>query len=514
MKHFLFIYTLFIATIAFAQPPQWVDPAYRGMQYSSKDYLVGYSEDLNTKNDDNVEDLLIFLREDAKTQLINTVKVKVKSVATLEQVDVGGKKGSAELFRQYSSSFSELELKGLTVDSYYDKRKKKAYGFAYAKRSDVIDNYNGKANQAIKDIEASIEKGDNQKNAGRTEDALKSYMECNAFFRVAEEALSIMFVLQRVGDSSIEKTSESLKSLKLQQDERLGAIQNNKDMDIGEAALLLATAYASQNDIIKEPIRLGNISFKDTEMGSAFSRRFYSSFEQKLATNTTLDIRTSVPPGSNYNQLLTGTYWEDGDYLKIITSIRNTATGKTIYSAESKVSKAKLSALGINYKPENFAEAHSKMLQFKKDDIIGGGLNLEVWTSKGQDNLMFTGGERMKLYIRVNQECYVRFVYHMADGSQVMLLDNYYVGTNAVNKVYEIPYEFECAEPYGVEILQVNAQNKEFEALNTVNQYGYDFIVDDLSSVLVKTRGFKRVETIKPIKTETRMTITTYAPSF
>jgi len=186
----------------------------------------------------------------------------------------------------------------------------------------------------------------------------------------------------------------------------------------------------SQEGNITQPVRLGNISYKDTEMGSAFSRRFYTSFEQKLATATKLDIRTSVPPGTNYPLLLTGTYWEDGEYLKIITSIRNTNTGKTIYSAEAKVSKSKLSSLGINYMPENFAEAHSKMLQFQKDDVIGGGLNLEVWTSKGQDNLMFTGGERMKLYIRVNQECFVRFVYHMADGSQVMLLDNYYIGIN------------------------------------------------------------------------------------
>ncbi len=511
MRHIMTVLLSFAFFAMFSQEaPQWIDPASRSMRYSSKDYLTGYSENLNTKTSESVDDLLIFLKEDAKAQLINTVKVRVKSVATLDQIDVGGKKGASEKFRLYSQSFSELEIKGLAVESYYDKKKKKAYAFAYALRSDIIDNYASKADIALTNIETNLTKGDTQLASGRTQDALNSFTECNSYFRETEEALSIMYVLQRVGDVQVDMLSDKLQDLKLKQDERIGKIQQSEDLDIGEAAYILCATYATQQENITGPVRLGNITYKDTEMGSSFSRQFYSAFEQKLASVTKLDIRTSAPPGSDFSLLLSGTYWDDGQFIKIITTIRNTSNGKTIYSAETKISIVKLMQSGITYLPENFAEAHSKMLQFQKNDVIGGGLNLEVWTSKGQDNLMFANGERMKLYIRTNQECYVRFIYHMADGSQVMLLDNYYIGTNAVNKVYEIPYEFECAEPFGVEVLQVNAQNIQFEALNTEKQSGYDFIVDDFADAIVKTRGFKRVDQVKPIRTETRMTITTY----
>ena len=57
----------------------------------------------------------------------------------------------------------------------------------------------------------------------------------------------------------------------------------------------------------------------------------------------------------------------------------------------------------------------------------------------------------------------------------------------------QIPDEFECSSPFGVETLQANAQTVEFEKLQISRQDGYDFINDNIQEVLVKTRGFKKV---------------------
>jgi len=514
MKHFLFIVCVCIAEQLIAQVPDWVDPAQRSSAYPSSSYLTGYSEDINTKNDPNVDKLLSNLREDAKAQLINSVRVKIKSEITLEQVDTGGKNGTSETFRQYSSSFSELIIKGLEVESYYDKKKKKAYAYAYALRENVISDYYTSATLALEEVKLAIKKGDESLSQGSKEDALANYELCNNYFRNAESSLSVVYVLQRFSDAGIDSTSQRLQRLKLLQNKKIGEIQNVSELSIDEAAHLLAQSYSRFTDLKGQAIRLGTVTYQDTEMGSAFTQRLFKALEQKLSAVAGLDVRSSVSAGTHLPYLFSGTYWEDGSDIKIITTVRNATNGSIVASAESRVAKIKLAEQHIGFMPENFAEAYSRMLQFKKDDVIGGGLQLEVWTSKGQDNLMFTENERMKLYVRVNQECYVRFIYHMADGSQVLLLDNYYIGTNAVNKVYEIPYEFECAEPFGIEILQANAQTVEFDPLNTVKQYGYDFIVEDISSVLIKTRGFKKVEPVKPMKTETRMTITTFAKDF
>jgi len=100
-------------------------------------------------------------------------------------------------------------------------------------------------------------------------------------------------------------------------------------------------------------------------------------------------------------------------------------------------------------------------------------------------------------------------IYHLADNQSVLLMDNYYVAAHMANKVIELPDEFECAEPFGVETLQVNAQTEPFAALRTRDIDGYQFIDESLSDILIGTRGLKKVSQ-KPIdKAEKRVIFTT-----
>jgi hypothetical protein len=82
-----------------------------------------------------------------------------------------------------------------------------------------------------------------------------------------------------------------------------------------------------------------------------------------------------------------------------------------------------------------------------------------------------------------------------------------------VNKVYQLPDEFICAEPFGAELLQVNAQTEKFEPLVTKMQYGYNFITDDIGEIIKKNRGFKKLDNDKVLKAENRMIITTMGKS-
>ena len=168
-----------------------------------------------------------------------------------------------------------------------------------------------------------------------------------------------------------------------------------------------------------------------------------------------------------------------------------------------------LESRGIAYTPENYKQALINMKEFAKDEVKGGNLNIDVYTNKGKENLIFTEGDVLKLFVRANRECYLRFVYHLADGSKVLLLDNYYINRDNVNQVYELPYEFECAEPFGIETLQLNAQGEPFEALNVRSEYGYDFILDDTQTIITKSRGFKKSKSETDIKAEKRLVFTT-----
>ena len=213
--------------------------------------------------------------------------------------------------------------------------------------------------------------------------------------------------------------------------------------------------------------------------------------------------------GKEHPLILTGTYWEDGDYLKFIASVKELSTGTTLASAENRIPKSRMDVAGISWKPENFEEAMARMKLLAEGEIIGGGLLLDIWTDKGSDNLLYTEGETMKLFVKVNHECYLRFIYYFADGINTLLVPgDYYIGSDQVNKVIEIPMSFECAPPFGVEALQVIAQTDKLPPLSTDKVDGYFFITDDAKDILKTVRGFKRVNDEK-LFAEKRLIITT-----
>nr|MBC8315986.1 DUF4384 domain-containing protein [Bacteroidota bacterium] len=127
----------------------------------------------------------------------------------------------------------------------------------------------------------------------------------------------------------------------------------------------------------------------------------------------------------------------------------------------------------------------------------------------GSDNLLYQEGETMKLYVKVNHECYLRFIYYFADGINTLLLPgDYYIDSDMVNKVVEIPTSFDCAPPFGVEALQVIAQTDKLPPLFTEEKDGYFFIKDEASEILKKVRGFKRYND-QQLFAEKRLVITT-----
>ena len=77
-----------------------------------------------------------------------------------------------------------------------------------------------------------------------------------------------------------------------------------------------------------------------------------------------------------------------------------------------------------------------------------------------------------------------------------------------MNRVYQVPEEFECAEPFGAEVLQVFARTEPFEPLETVERDGYYFLKEDLPRFLARTRGFKRKQP-ETMQAERRVVITT-----
>ena len=270
---------------------------------------------------------------------------------------------------------------------------------------------------------------------------------------------------------------------------------------------MLAGRLSEQLGKFTPTIRLIPFTYQDSKMASELSARFLTLFEQKL-TDQGLSVSTLGGQNSGNSILLSGTYWEEGDYLKFIAVVKNTENGKTLASAENRIPKSWLQANNLAFKPENFEDAMQRMKVMTKDELIGGGLLLNVWTNKGDENLLFTEGETMKLSVRVNHECYLRFIYYFSDGTKTLLEDNYYIPGDQVNKVVTLPADFTCFPPFGAETLQVVAQNEKLQPLQIKEENGYKIILENTQAIVNTIRGFKK-DSDQKLFAEKRLTITT-----
>lgn len=287
-----------------------------------------------------------------------------------------------------------------------------------------------------------------------------------------------------------------------------------KPYDIAEYVNWLANTFAFQFNEKAELINLANFTYQDSRMGSQFSKKLSTMMEQELQQSGGLNITSKqyLPFDENkpYNYVLSGSYWEEGDFIKVIAGIRNEKTGKILLSAENTIPKSSIIKQGIALKPDNYDAASKTQQLFKTDELVEGSLEVELWANKGQENLIYSEGDSLYLYLRANNQCYVRIVYYLADGSKVLMLDNFFVSPDKVNKIIKLPDLFICAAPYGAETMVVNAQSKPFEPLGIKQEYGYSFILDDTKEIIVKTRGFIKDQSTNAMqKAEQRLVFTT-----
>lgn len=492
-----------------AQTPSWVEPEMRRMKYPDNVYLTGFASEMNLKKEDAAE-VLKRCESYAKNRLNESVLVSVQSVSNLEVTETNS--NILEYFKTSTASSSYINLSGLKTETYFDSKSKTGYAFVYAKRTDIENIYRNLIETKKTAINDNVQLAKSLLAGNDKQKAMKKYQECYPLLREIEEAQAVLAAL---AINQIEKQNLYIKEvsqIKTSFELEMNSLLSGQGNTPADQAFVMSNTLKTQIGDIQKPIRLTNLTFQDTKMGSQFSRRFSGELEQKLVTAGLSVTNDAGIPGQEAQQtpfLLTGNYWIEGGFVKLTILVKNIETGKLLASAEGKISKSWLDENQLAYLPENYKDALVNQKLFGKDEIIAGDLSIDIYTNKGKDNLIFVGGEKLKLLVRSNKECFIRCIYHMADGSKVLLLDNYYISSDKINQLIELPYEFECAEPFGVETLQLNAQNKAFEPLKTRREYGYDFIENDLSSTLVATRGIKRIDDQTPQKAEKRILVTT-----
>ena len=484
---------------AHAQAPSWIDFDSRKQLFPQSVFLTGFASakyDKEKPKDELLNDLTGY----AKSELVEGITVTVYSKSILHTQEKS--KTVSQNYTQTTASFSNAELPGLKIETWDDKKDKQLYAFACVRTNDLLEYHQVKLKEKREKVISNLQEGDQLRKTRKNKAALQYFQDCLPLLAELDASFSIIQALTKQAQQA------DIQQLSVQVRRGLEELSHIAAITPTEAAEIMADEIATKIKGQKLKLQLLPFTYQDSKMAGEFSSSLHEALKQNLSGKGVSLVEPSIAEGGvKAEGLFTGVYWAETKQLRLSGVVKG-KNGVVIAGAEALLSKDWFTADNKSWLPEQFEDAGKRMKIFKEGEIVGGGLNLDLWTNKGDENLLFHQNDTLKLYIRSNHECYLRFVYYMADSSKVLLMDDYYIGSDKVNKVVQVPESFICAEPFGIESLVLNGQTSPFAKLSTTKRDGYVFIENEVKEIVAQSRGFKRVNN-ETLNGEKRLIINT-----
>ena len=261
-------------------------------------------------------------------------------------------------------------------------------------------------------------------------------------------------------------------------------------------------------------VAVSPFTYQETQIGSRLSRYLQEMMENRLVQAGGWKVVQAARTGQGHSSIagpsytVTGTYWEGKGTLKFVARFKQVSEGRIVASAETVVPAAVIREARMEFLPQNFNQLEKDRQALGKATTPSGDLKVDLFTNKGTRDLVFTGGDTMRVYFKANMPCYVRLVYRQADGKKRLLKDNERFDLNDVKMGYKEMGSWESTVPFGAELLQAFARTEAFEEARVQIEDGDKFLAEDLQSFVIRTRGMKSIST-RASQAEARLVITT-----
>ncbi len=505
------------ASILYANEPDWVSNYGQSAKYPQNLYLTGFATSL-AKDKDALE----IAEENARANLARNLIVNIKSVVIdrLEEKD----NKSAQFFQSVTQSSTDIRLQGVKTEFY--RKDRLIYALAFISRIDLARIYDAERNKLVKDIRQWTTSAEKDEQSSKTDDAAEKYMKTYALY---DELTRVNAILAAAGSDKSAAFSTFADILSKEEISlRVNKLKAHAVNSVDDAARAIVYQISKQTGISRLPVMIVPMTYQETKMASSFSKYFQQSLETHFLNLSVGQVVRQSPDASPRSSMITrdiavksgasrifeGNYWDLGDKIKIVGRLKDLETGVFLAAAEINLDTALIVLQKIHHRPENYLKMLSDQKAFAEDEVISGNIQLDVWTNKGNENLLFVEDDIMIIYIRVNRAVHIRILYNTADGQRALLLNDYYIDESKANMVVEIPQEFQCAPPFGSEMMVVVARTEPFPKLATVNEGGYEFVVDNnVRQLAAGIRGMVKVQrkSQKIQQTEARIILTTVA---
>ena len=529
-KHSLFLLLLTLSLSichlveAKNKKPDWVVNYGQATEFPADRYLTGFGSAAGIDQQSQQ-----VAQDNARADLSRQVVVKISNSISNQQQET-----ETDLVQQFSSvthSTSSLQVMGLKSEVYLDDHRKHptAYALTYIRRTDLVRLYQREKERVQKEIGQLIRLAES--NLEQKELALQYYFQTLPLFEKLTESRT---VLLSVGASSLldRQEQDDVLPSKNEISDRIRQLALFEIKHLEDVAGAIQFQFNQQFQAPKAGLMVIPFYYQDTKLCSQFARYLKQTLESKLSQSVpptgqfqarSVSFSRDLAAASGADYIITGSYWEETDRLRVLAQCRELKSGTVVASTSVEFASDLLPA-AMQLKPENFQSAMAQQMAFAQQIIDSDQFQLEVWTDRGQDALLYGQGELMEIYLRSNRPCYVRLIYILADGQKTLLLDNLPINAESVNRSLSVnelkDLDFECAAPFGAEMLVAVGRTDQFDPLKTVEKDGYYFLPvsqpEEVAYLSRDVRGFKRRQRDDASiqQTESKLMITTVPFSF
>ena len=414
------------------------------------------------------------------------------------------------MYASIVASTSDLEITGLQKQVYTDRRQKLCYVWVYARKDDVIHDYQATYEQQTDKLNALFAEAQDYKLAGNKAKAEQRLLACRP---VVSELAKTASVLRSLG-GTVPAREDAVAARQVEK--ALEGLVNSEVTSLADLAYVLANQLKQSSAEPLSKVILSPLVYQQSSMASQFSQQFKSMLENELIRYARWSIISPEDvsyAGGTPNALYSvrGVYESVGNRLMISLYVKDIFAQEIIGMATTTVPRRVVEEAQLSYIPQQFEIRQGEQQLFEATAAPSRGIDLEMWTNRGREALTFTEGETMEIFYRVNIPCYVRFTYHLADGRRVHFFDRL-ITEAETDQVLRVPYDFvcDCTEvPCGIETLQMNAQETPLPTLVTQESDGYAFITENLESIIRKNRSNPEENATNHYQAEKRLVITT-----
>lgn len=473
-------YTIFVTLIVTCIVPgvaaqDWIDSFGTDTRYRPPEYVSGYgSSDLPDRGE-----RLEAARSDALSQLSKQVQVQITSDETIRTSDYGDR-GTVQYTSTLQTS-SDLQITGAEFEVV--ERRRTTHVLAWIPIERLQQQYRELGADARRQITSLLDRFDESLAAGNLEQAQRLLSRLDTAFTALTDTITVARALDTLAQEPSHTITIDPVAFQTEIESRRENIQLFEPANLQQAADYLARLLREEVGRVE---RVTPLLYRDADFSSAFGNRLAGLLETSLsAVSTTGDD----------DVIVRGSYWPAAEYVELQVVARAIETGRTVAAAHTRVPRA--AVRGADLKPANMDTALTSGAALLNDQIVNGGLSLEVWTDKGRNEraLVFEEGDFVQFYFRVNQPAFLQLSYVLASGDTVLLEENFYIGIDRVNRVVALPYRFRVVPPFGVERLVVTGYSTAPPPPDVVPRVidGQQYeVFRSVEEAVVRTRGLVR----------------------